>query len=147
MKAVDLAKLAAAAEGLRFKRQLMRYGRQVAFLILAAIFGLFALVGAHVVLWSLCDGPWHFGIVWSSVAVFGFDLAIALVLVALGRSKQPGRLEMEARITRDRTIAELKSAVALTAVTSAITGPAGRFAGRSAWGLVRKLLPVRRGRR
>jgi hypothetical protein len=97
MKAVDLAKLAAAAEGLRFKRQLMRYGRQ-----------------------------------------------IALILVLLGRSKQPGRLEMEARITRDRTIAELKSAVALTAVTSAITGPAGRFAGRSAWGLVRKLLPARR---
>ena len=146
MKAVDLAKLAAAAEGLRFKRQLLRYGRQAAFLVLGAVFGLLAVLGAHVVLWSLCDGPWHFGIVWSSVTVFGVDLLIALILVLLGRSKQPSVLEMEARITRDRTLAELRSAVALTAVTSAITGPAGRFAGRSAWGLLRKLAPQRRRR-
>lgn len=146
MKVVDLAKIAAAAEGLRLKRQVLRVGRQVAYLVLAAVFGLFALVGFHVILWTLCDGPWNFGRVWSSVAVFGFDLIIALVLVLLGRSRTPGMAEIEARITRDRTLAELKNAAALTAVASTVTGPAGRFAARSAWGMVRGLSPLRRRR-
>ncbi len=144
MKAVDLAKVAAAAEGLRIKKQALRIGRQIAFLVLAAVFGFFALVGFHVVLWTICYGPWDFGRVGASLGVFGFDLVIALVLVLLGRSRAPSMAEVEARITRDRTISELKSAVALTAVASTVTGPAGRFAARSAWGLVRNMLPKRR---
>lgn len=144
MKAVDLAKVAAAAEALRLKRQMLRIGKQVAFLVLAGIFGLFALVGFHVVLWTVCDGPWHFGKVGSSIAVFGFDLVIALVLALLGRSRAPSMGEIEARITRDRTVAELRNAVALTAIASTVTGPAGRFAARSVWGLVRNVSPLRR---
>lgn len=146
MKVVDLAKVAAGAEALRFRRQLLRYGRQVAFLIVAGVFGLFALIALHVVLWTICYGPWNFGKVWASVTVFAVDLILAVVLLLLGRGKLPDPIEIEARITRDRTLSELRNAVALTAVTTAVTGPAGRLAGRSIWTLAKKLLPGRRRR-
>ena len=57
MKVVELARIAVAAEALRIKRQLIRYGKQAAFLVAAALFGLFFLGFAHVLLWMVCDGP------------------------------------------------------------------------------------------
>ena len=144
MKAVDLAKIAATAEALRLRRQALRIGRQVVFLIITGLFGFFALVALHVVLWTLCDGPWSTGKVWASVIVLGFDILVAGVLFLLGRGKLPDPIEVEARITRDRSISELRSTLAMTAVTTAVVGPAGRFAGRTAWGAVRRIV---RGRR
>ncbi len=144
MKAVDLAKIAATAEALRLRRQALRIGRQAGFLAVAGLFGFFALVALHVVLWTLCDGPWNTGKVWASVIVLGFDVLVAVILVLLGRGRLPDPIEVEARITRDRSISELRSTLAMTAVTSAVAGPAGRFAGRTAWGAARKLI---RGRR
>ena len=145
MKAVDLAKVAASAEALGLRRQVLRIVRQVGLLVVAGLFGIFALVALHVVLWTLCDGPWNTGKVWASVIVLGFDLVVAGILVLLGRGRLPDPIEVEARITRDRSLSELRSTVALTAVTTTVAGPAGRFAGRTAWGAVRKL--VRRRRR
>ena len=147
MKAVDLAKIAATAEALRLRRHAMRLGRQAAFLAIAGLFGFFALIAVHVVLWTLCDGPWNTGRVWASVIVLGVDVVAAVVLVLLGRGKLPDPIEVEARITRDRSLSELRSALAMTAVTTAVAGPAGRFAGRTAWNAVRKLLPGGRRRR
>ena len=144
MRAVELAKIAAAAEALRLKRQAFRFGRQAAFLVVGGLFGLFALIVLHVVLWTLCDGPWNTGKVWASVIVLVVDLVVAGVLVLLGRGKLPDPLEVEARITRDRSLSELKSALAITAATSVVVGPAGRFAGRTTWSVLRKLLPGRR---
>ena len=142
MKVVELARIAAAAEALRIRRQVLRYGRQVAFLAVAAVFALFALGFLHVLLWMLCDGPWNTGRVWASVIVLAVDAAVVGILVLFGRSSIPGPIEVEARITRDRSLSELRTAVALTAVT----GPAGRFAGRTAWSGIRRLVR-RRGRR
>lgn len=147
MRAVELAKVAAAAEALRLKRQALRFGRQGAFLAAAGLFGLFALIAIHVVLWTLCDGPWNTGKVWASVIVLAFDILVAVVLVLLGRGKLPDPIEVEARITRDRSISELKSALAMTAVTTAVAGPAGRFAGRTAWSAVRRMFTGKRRRR
>ena len=108
------------------------------------MFGFFALVAVHVVIWTLCDGPWNTGKVWASVIVLGFDILVAVILVLLGRGRLPDPIEVEARITRDRSISELRNTLAMTAVTTAVAGPAGRFAGRTAWGALRKLV---RGRR
>ena len=146
MKAVDLARIAATAEALRLRRQALRIGRQVVFLVVAGLFGFFALIALHVVLWTLCDGPWNTGKVGASFIVLGVDVLVAVILVLLGRGKLPDPIEVEARITRDRSISELRSTLAMTAVTSAVAGPAGRFAGRTAWGAVRKLVRGRRRR-
>ncbi|MCQ8239248.1 hypothetical protein [Rhizosaccharibacter radicis] len=147
MRVVELGKVAASAEALRLRRMGMRLGRQAAFLVLAALFGLFALISLHVVLFALCDGPWNLGNVGSSFVLLGFDAVVAIVLVLLGRGKGADAVEIEARITRDRSLAEMRSAAALTAVTTTVAGPVGRMAGRTAWGLVRKMLPGGRRRR
>ncbi len=146
MRTVELARVAAAAEALRLKRQALRFGRQGAFLAAAAVFGLFALAFVHVVLWTLFDGPANTGKVWASVIVLAFDVVVAGILLLLGRGTVPDPLEVEARITRDRSLSELKSALTLTAATSVVVGPAGRFAGRTTWSALRRLLPGRRRR-
>lgn len=140
MKVVELTRIAASAEALRIKRQMLRYGKQAGFLAAAALFGLFALGVAHVLLWMVCDGPWNTGRVWATVIVLAVDIAAIGILVLLGRGRLADPIEVEARITRDRSLSELRNAVALTAVT----GPAGRFAGRTAWSGVRRLLRRRR---
>ncbi len=140
MKVVDLTRIAAAAEVLRIKRQIRRYGKQAAFLATAAIFGLFALGVAHVLLWVVCDGPWNTGRVWATVIVLAVDVMTIGIMLLLGRGRFADPIEVEARITRDRSLSELRNAVALTA----LTGPAGRYAGRTAWSGVRRLLRRRR---
>lgn len=148
MRAVDLAKVAASAEALRLRRMLLRFGLQAAFLVVAGLFGFFALIFLHVLLWMICYGPWNTGKVWASVIVVAFDVVIAGVLVLLGRGKLADPIEVEARITRDRSLSELRSALAITALTGTVTGPAGRLAGRTAWRALRGLLPGKaRGRR
>ncbi len=140
MRVVELARIAAAAEALRIKRQVLRYGKQVGFLAAAAVFGLFALGVAHVLLWVLCDGPWNTGRVWATLIVLAVDVVIIGVLLLLGRTRLADPLEVEARITRDRSLSELRNAAALTAVTA----PAGRYVGRTAWSGVRRLFRRRR---
>ena len=146
MRAVELARVAASAEALRLRRQLTRYGRQAAYLAVAGVFGVFALVFLHVILWNLFAHPWHVGPVWASVIVFGIDLLFALVLLLLGRGKGVDAIEVEARITRDRSLSELRSALAFSAVAATATGPIGRLAGRTVWGTVRRLVSGRRRR-
>lgn len=141
MRAVDLAKVAASAEALRIRRMMLRFGLQAVFLAVAGLFGLFALIFLHVFLWMLCYGPWNTGRVWASVIVVAFDVVIAVILLLLGRGKLPDPIEVEARITRDRSLSELRSALAITALTGTVTGPAGRLAGRTAWRALRGLLP------
>lgn len=147
MRAVDLAKVAASAEALRLRRHLFRIGRQVAFIVVAGVFGFFALISLHVVLWTLCDGPWNTGKVWASIIVLAVDVIAAGVLLLLGRGKLADPIEVEARITRDRSLSELRSALAMTALTGTMTGPAGRLAGRTLWKAVRGLLPGGKRRR
>ena len=144
MKAVDLAKVAATAEALRLRRQARRIIRQVVFLAMAGLFGFVALLSAHVLLWTVCEGPWHTGKVWASVIVLGVDVVAVGILVLLGKGKVPDPIEVEARITRDRSLSELRSVLALTALTTAVAGPAGRFAGRTAWNTIRSTFGLRR---
>lgn len=147
MRAVDLTKIAASAEALRLRRHMFRLVRQAGFLAIAAIFGFFALISLHVVLWTLCYGPWGTGKVWASVIVLAVDVIVAGILLLFGRGKLPDPIEVEARITRDRSLSELRSALAMTALAGTVTGPAGRLAGRTAWKAFRGLLPGSKRRR
>ncbi len=137
MKAVEYGKAAASAEARRLQSIALRYGLRVAFLVVAALFGLFTLISAHVTLWVICYGPWHTGKVWASLIVLALDILLTGVFVLLGRGKQPSVAEIEARMTRDRNLTAMKNAVALSTVTATVVGPAGRMAGRSIVGALR----------
>ncbi len=147
MKAVDFGKLAAAAEVQRLERMGLRYARRAAFLVVAGLFGLFALISAHVLLWVLCYGPWNTGKVWASVIVLGADLLLAILCVVLGRGRKPSISEFQARVTRDENLAAMRSSLALNAVSSTVMGPAGRMAGRGIVELFRGRARRRRDRR
>ncbi len=137
MKLVDHGKDAASAEVQRLQRLALRYAIRVAFLVVAALFALFTLISAHVLLWVICYGPWHTGRVWASVIVLGVDLLFTVLFVVLGRSRQASAAEIEARIRRDRDLAAMRNAFAISAVAATVVGPAGRMAGRGMWGMLR----------
>lgn len=144
MKAVELGKVAAAAEAQRLQRMGLRYAQRAAFLVVAAAFGFFALISLHVFLWVLCYGPWNTGKVWASVIVLAFDVVAAGIFLLLGRGKQAGTAEIEARMTRDRNLAAMRNAFALSAVTATVVGPAGRMAGRGVLNMFRGRTRARR---
>jgi hypothetical protein len=146
MKAVELGKDAASAEMQRLQRMGLRFAQRLAFLVIAALFGLFMLISAHVLLWVVCFGPWHTGKVWASVIVLGVDIVFAGIFALLGRGKPPSSAEIEARMTRDRSLAAMRNAFALSAVTATVVGPAGRMAGRGVADLFRSRMRKRRER-
>ena len=144
MKPVELGKEAAASEVQRLQYLVLRYAMRLGFLAVAAFFGLFALISLHVLLWVVCYGPWHTGKVWASVIMLGVDVLFAGIFVLLGRSRQASAAEIEARIARDRNLAAMRSAFAMSAVTATVVGPAGRMAGRGILDLFRSRMRRRR---
>ena len=140
MRIVDLGRTALQAEILRYKALAARNVRRVVLVVVAAVFALSALAGAEFALFFVLDLDARITPAWSALIVGGIDIAIALVLVLAASAGGPGAVEIEARITRDRALSELRSAAALATVT----GPAGRLAGRGVIGLIRKAFARRR---
>ncbi len=143
MRIVDLGRTAVQAEVLRYKALALRNVRRVVLIAAAGVFGLFALAGAEFALFFVLDLDAGITPAWSAVIVGGIDVAFALVLVLAGSAGGQGAVEIEARITRDRALGELRRAAAF----STVTGPAGRLAGRGVLGLIRTAFARRRRRR
>ncbi len=142
MRIVDLGRAALQAEILRVKALALRNVRRVVFLVAAAVLALGALTAAEIALFFVLELDARITPAWSALIVGGVDVAIALLFVLVGSAGGPGPIEIEARMTRDRALADLRSAAAFATVT----GPAGRLAGRGVFGLVRKALSRRRRR-
>ncbi len=117
-----------------------RLARQAVFLGVGAIFGLFALALLHVAAFDALSGFARIAPIWSSLIIVGADLVVSMIALALGRSGNVDARTVEARMARDRALTELRNGFALAAVT----GPAGRMAGRGAAGLVKSVFSRRR---
>ena len=143
MRVVDLGRAALHAEVARYKALALRNVRRIVLIAMAGLFGLLALAAAEFALFFVLDLDARITPAWSAVIVGGIDLFVALVLVLAGSAGGPGPAEIEARMTRDRALGELRSAAAFATVT----GPAGRLAGRGVLGLVRKTFSKGRRRR
>ncbi len=140
MRTVSLSKAALQYEIVLLKARALRTARSAAFMAVAGVLGLFALALLHVALFFVFELDAHITPAWSVVIVAGIDVVLALLLVVIGRVGGPGPIEIEARIMRDRSLADLRNAFALAAVT----GPAGRLAGRGALNVVRRMFSRRR---
>ncbi|NVN09949.1 phage holin family protein [Nguyenibacter vanlangensis] len=137
MKIAELGKATVQAE-LTVRRQMaIRIGRQVAFLVIAAIFGLLAVLSGHALLWAFAYQTLGFSVLGAAILVFAIDAAVAVLFLLLGRRSIMTPEEIRARFERDHAINDLRQAMALTAITSAIAGPVGRQAGRAIWQVVR----------
>jgi len=132
MKVIELGQSVLEAQGLVFQRKALRIGRQVAYLAVAAVFGFFLLIALHGLLWAIFVDVGHLSHVTSALLVCAFDLVFALIFVLLGRRTIPDPVEIDARIRRDNRMNALKQAVTISALTSIVLGPVGRFTGRKA---------------
>ena len=140
MKIIRLGRAALDAELLRLRSAATRAARRAALAAIAGVFGLLAFVVLHVAAFFVLELDAHITPAWSAVIVAGGDAFFALVLLLAARSGAPGAVEIEARITRDRALAELRTSVAI----ATFTGPAARYAGRGAFGLARRAFRRRR---
>lgn len=140
MKIVRLGRAALEAELLRLRVVATRTARRVAYVGIAAVFGLFAFVTLHIALFFVLELDAHITPAWSAVIVAGGDLFVALVLLLSARVGGPSVVEIEARIMRDRALSELRTSMAI----ATFTGPAARYAGRGAFGLARRAFRRRR---
>ena len=136
IRIVRLAQVAAQAEALVLKRTVRRAGRRAIYGAVAAVFGVALLVMLHVVGWFALAGFGGITSFWSSVIVLAVDLVIAGAFGVLAAGKLPDPVEVEARDLRDRTLLEMRN----TGLLALAMGPAGRIAGRGAFGLARNLV-------
>ena len=102
MRILDLGKSALSAQSSVAQQMAIRYGRQAAFLVLAAVFGAFALITGHGLLWILLVFVAHFGPDGAAFEVFGLDVLADVVCVLFGRRLYLTAEEVEARLARDR---------------------------------------------
>jgi hypothetical protein len=141
MRTVRLARAAFDAQLVIAKSAGRKTARQAAFLVVAALFGLFALGLLHVAAYVALAVSAQIAPIWSALIVVGVDLLIAAVALVLARSGGPDAASIEARMTRDRALSDIRGSLAI----ATLTGPAGRLAGRGVVGLLRSLF-VRRSK-
>lgn len=118
MRAVELGKVAAAAEALRLRRLARRQGLRAAFGVGAAAFGVAVLVLLHVLGYNLLRlglGP-----VVSSLIVLAVDLVIAGVLAFLAMRNTPDQIEAEALAVRRQAVIEMKRSVTMMSVAGEV---------------------------
>jgi hypothetical protein len=124
MRALRLARVAAEAEALRWRRRLRRTVSRAVLGAVGAVFLLAALSFGHVAVFQALRhtlGPTS-----SALIVFGGDLVIGLVLVLLASVSSPDRVEVEALEVRQRALQQIEEAAA----TAALVAPVARLVGR-----------------
>jgi hypothetical protein len=123
MRTVNLATVGAKAEALRLRQMASRTVFRVAFGAIAAFFAIATIVSLHVA------GALYLATVmqpiYAALVVAAIDLLIAAIFGLIAVMKGPGRIEREALQIRLAAQAQLREAVALTAVV----GPLARLLG------------------
>ena len=109
MRAVELGKVAAAAEALRLRRLAQRQVMRGAYGAGAAVFGIAVFVLLHVIAYDLLTmvlSP-----VLSCVVLLVFDLVVAGILGMMAMRNTPSQVEQEALEVRRQAIAQMKRSV------------------------------------
>ena len=119
MRAVELAKVAAAAEALRLRRIALRQGRRAAYGAGAAVFAIGVFVLLHVVAYhAMVPAVSPFV---ASLILFAVDLAAAGTLAYLALSNAPDLIEDEAKMIRQQAIAEMRRSLSVMALAGEAT--------------------------
>ena len=130
MRAVELAKVAAAAEALRLRRIARRQGMRAAYGAGAAVFAIAVFVLLHVVAYHLLLNAVSATI--ASLILLGFDLVVAGVLAFLAMRNTPDQVEREALAVRRQAVLEMKKSVTVMAIAGEIGALVVRKRARSA---------------
>src|SRR4051812_7504634 len=113
MQPVRLTRIAAEAETLRWRSFASRTATRLVYAIIALLFALAAVVIAHVAAWLALRIQAGFTFYWTALTIGGFDLLIALILLASASRSAPSRIETEALKVRQRALAGLITPVSM----------------------------------
>jgi hypothetical protein len=113
MRPVRLARIAAEAEGVRWRAFGARLVTRLVLAVIALAFFIGAIAVAHVAAWYWLRIDVGLAFYWSALAVGGFDLVVALILLLLANRSAPSRTEREALEVRQRAVAGLRSTFSL----------------------------------
>ena len=123
MRLIDLARVAAEAEGVRLKVMLKRQARRGIWGAAAAVFALFFCVSLHLTAYEFL-APW-LGAGFAALALMGLDLVLAVVFGILAAGNTPSLQEREAAAISRTARLQLRD----TAATFAMVLPVARLAG------------------
>lgn len=114
MRAVELAKVAAAAEALRLRRLARRQAIRAGLGVGAAVFGIAVFVLLHIIIYDLLR--FALSPVVSAIVVFALDLLAAGVLGMLALRSAPDQIEEEALAVRKQAMIEMRRSITVMAV-------------------------------
>lgn len=128
MRAVELAKVAAAAEALRLRRIARRQALRGAYGAVALVFGIAVLVVLHVVIWGallLVMRP-----LYASLVLLAIDAAgmITSGMMALKSVSDP--VEAEAYQIRQQALVEMRQSLTVMSMLGSVAGIAVRTGAR-----------------
>src|SRR3954452_19308259 len=109
LRPVRLARIAAAAEGVRLRGFAARIATRAAFAAVALVFLLAALVFVHVAAWYALFSIAGLSFLASTGIVGGVDLLLAIILGLVARSSRATEVEAEALDVRRRAVQGLPS--------------------------------------
>jgi hypothetical protein len=114
MRSINLLKVAAEAEILRYRCMIARQGRRAAFGAVALVFVLAVLVLGEVAAWlALCL---RFAAIPTTLILLGINLIIAVTFGLLAVRSSPSRAEREALQVRQQSLDAARGALSLAAL-------------------------------
>ena len=114
VRSVNLLKLAAEAEVLRYRCMAARQGRRAAFGAIALLFVLAVLVLGEVAAWLALYRP--FTAIETTLILLGINLVIAIVFGVLAARSSPSLAEREALRVRQQSLDAARGALSLAAL-------------------------------
>jgi hypothetical protein len=131
MRATQLARAAAEAEGLRLRLLARRQVARLVYGAIALIFLIAALAVGHVLAWLELRG--YFNNLYSLLIVLAADCVLLLIFALLAAISSPGAMEREALEIRQNAVAQLGASVTTLMVLRPLLS---RLPGRHLYSLV-----------
>ncbi len=128
MRAVELAKVAAAAEALRLRRIARRQGWRAAFGAVAAVFAIAVLIVIHVLIWNILAS--YITPTQASLVLLVLDAVLMAAFGFLALRSTPDPIEEEARGIRAQALFEMRQSLTVMSMVGSVTGLALRTTAR-----------------
>jgi hypothetical protein len=119
MRALRLVSVAWEAERARLGLLAGRHIRRVVLLLAAAVMAVAAFAMLHLIAW-IALGP-HLAPLGRALAIFGFDVLLALILAMIGLRNRPSRAELEALSIRRTAMVEARNGIGLSLIPVAFS--------------------------
>ena len=116
MRAIQLARIAAEAEGLRLRHTAGRNAVRMVLGLGALSFVLGAIIFCHIAAWFWLSMSWDEPVV--ALIIAGTDVVVAAVLALVAMHSSPGRVEAEALALRTRALDHVATSLTIPALVT-----------------------------